>query len=249
MTKLGIATLALGLFIGAGRARASGLNISPVQLWLSPDVSKSLITLRNEGSEEGRYQITAMLWDEDAKAGMKLSPTEDIVVFPTILQLKPGETKGLRVGPVVPFGPIEKTYRVFIEEMPAPQKAETRATVRVLTRIGIPVFLAPVKAFEDRRLSAIQVGKSGASVDVENTGNVHFRIDTVRLEGFGEGGAKLFEKQAQGWYVLAAGHKRYDLEIPRASCGQVRKLIVSVRTDGEQVFQEPLATPGGACGT
>jgi hypothetical protein len=78
---------------------------------------------------------------------------------------------------------------------------------------------------------------------------VHFRIDNVRLEGFGEGGAKLFEKQAQGWYVLAAGHKRYDLEIPRASCAQVRKLIVSMRTDGEQVFQEPLATPGGACGT
>ena len=249
MNKLGIATLALGLFLGAGRARASGLNVSPVQLWLSPEVSKSLINLRNEGPDEARYQISAALWDEDARTGMKLSPTEDIVVFPTVLQLKPGETKGLRVGPAVPFGPIEKTYRIFIEEMPAPQKAETRATVRVLTRIGIPVFLAPVKAFEDRRLSAIEVGKIGASIDVENTGNVHFRVETVRLEGFGEGGAKLFEKQAQGWYVLAAGHKRYDLEIPRAACGQVRRLVVSVKTDAEQVYQEPLATPGGACGT
>ena len=249
MTKLGIATFALGLFVGAGRARASGLNVSPVQVWLTPDVSKSLITLRNEGPDEARYQITVMLWDEDARTGMKLAPTEDVVVFPTVLQLKPGETKGLRVGPAVPFGPVEKTYRIFIEEMPAPQKAETRATVRVLTRIGIPVFVAPVKAFEDRRLSAIQIGKSSASVEVENTGNVHFRVETVRLEGFGEGGAKLFEQQAQGWYVLAAGHKRYDLEIPRAACPQVRKLVVSVKTDGEQVFQEPLATPGGACGT
>ena len=248
MSKLGIVTLALGLLCGAGRARASGLNVSPVQVWLTPDASKSLITLRNEGPDEGRYQITAMLWDEDAKAGMKLSPTEDIIVFPTLLQLKAGETKGLRVGPAVPFGPVEKTYRVFIEEMPAPPRPETRATVRVLTRIGIPVFLAPVKSFEDRRVSA-QVGKSSASIDVENTGNVHFRVETVRLEGFGEGGAKLFEKQAQGWYVLAAGHKRYDLEIPRASCAQVRKLVFSVKTDGEQLIQEPLPTPGGACGT
>jgi len=249
VSKLGIATLALGLFIGAGRARASGLNVSPVQVWLTPDVSKSLITLRNEGPDEARYQITAMLWDEDSRTGMKLSPTEDVVVFPTLLQLKPGETKGLRVGPAVPFGPVEKTYRVFIEEMPAPQKAETRATVRVLTRVGIPVFFAPVKAFEDHRLSAIQLGKSSASVEVENTGNVHFRVETVRLEGFGEGGAKLFEQQANGWYVLAAGHKRYELEIPRAACAQVRKLVVSVKTDDEHVFQEPLATPGGACGT
>ena len=248
MKAFTVAPLALGLVLGAGRARASGLNVSPVQVHLSPEAAKSLITLRNDGSEEVRYQVSAMLWDEDAKAGMKLSPTEDIVVFPTLLQLKPGETKGLRVGPVVPFGAIEKTYRVFIEEMPAPQKAETRATVRVLTRIGIPVFLAPVKSFEDRRVSA-ELGRSSASVEVENTGNVHFRVDNVRLEGFGEGGAKLFEKQAPGWYILAAGHRRFELEIPRASCAQVRKLVVSVKTDVEQVFQEPLATPGGACGT
>jgi fimbrial chaperone protein len=179
---------------------------------------------------------------------MKLAATEDIVVFPTLMQLKAGETKGLRIGPAVPFGPIEKTYRVFIEELPAPQKSDTRAAVRVLTRIGIPVFLAPVKAFEDHRISAT-LGKASASVDVENTGNVHFRVETVRLEGFGQDGARLFEKEAQGWYVLAAGHKRYDFEIPKTACAQVRKLLVSVKTDGDQVFQEPLATPGGACGS
>jgi fimbrial chaperone protein len=245
--QLGIATLALGLLLGAGRARASNLNVSPVQVWLAPDASKSLVTLRNEGSEEARYQVSAMLWDEDAKAGMKLAPTEDIVVFPTVLTLKPGETKSLRVGPVVPFGPIEKTYRIFVEEMPAPQKVETRATVRVLTRIGIPVFLAPTKAFEDRRVSAELSGKV-AAVDVENTGNVHFRINTVRMEALAADGSKLFEKQAQGWYVLAGGHKRYDLEIPRESCGKVRKLVVSVKTESEQVLQKPLETPGGACG-
>ena len=247
MRQLGIATLALGLLLGAGRARASNLNVSPVQVWLAPDASKSLVTLRNEGSEEARYQVSAMLWDEDAKAGMKLAPTEDIVVFPTVLTLKPGETKSLRVGPVVPFGPIEKTYRIFVEEMPAPQKVETRATVRVLTRIGIPVFLAPTKAFEDRRVSAELSGKV-AAVDVENTGNVHFRINTVRMEALAADGSKLFEKQAQGWYVLAGGHKRYDLEIPRESCGKVRKLVVSVKTESEQVLQKPLETPGGACG-
>jgi fimbrial chaperone protein len=245
--RLGIATLALGLLLGAGRARASNLNVSPVQVYLAPDASKSLVTLRNEGSEEGRYQVSAMLWDEDAKAVMKLAPTEDIIVFPTILTLKPGETKSLRVGPVVPFGPIEKTYRIFIEEMPAPQKVETRATVRVLTRIGIPVFLAPTKAFEDRRVSAELSGKV-AAVDVENTGNVHFRINTVHLDALAADGSKLFEKQAQGWYVLAGGHKRYDLEIPRESCGKVRKLVVSVKTESEQVLQKPLETPGGACG-
>ena len=241
--------LALGLLCGAGRARASGLNISPVQVWLSPDTSKSLLTLRNEGPGDARYQVSTMAWDEDARSGMKLAPTEDIVVFPTILELKAGETRSLRLGTVVPFGPIEKTYRVFLEELPAPEKPQARSTVRVLTRVGIPIFLAPVKSLEDIRLSPVSLGKAVASLDVQNTGNVHFRVDNVRMEGFGQGGTRLFEKQAQGWYVLAGGHKRYDLEIPKDACAKVRKLVLSVKTDKDQVLQEPLETPGGACGT
>jgi len=241
--------LALGLLCGAGRARASGLNVSPVQVWLTQETSKSLLTLRNEGPEDERYQVSIMTWDEDARAGMKLAPTEDIIVFPTILELKVGETRSLRVGAVVPFGPIEKTYRVFLEELPAPEKPQARSTVRVLTRVGIPIFLAPVQTLEDRKLSSLSLDKGNASVDVQNTGNVHLRVDTVRLEGFAEGGARVFEKQAQGWYVLAGGHKRYQLEVPRDACGKIRKLVVSVKTDKEQVLQEPLETPGGACGS
>ena len=241
--------LALGLLCGAGRARASGLNISPVQVWLSPEASKSLLTLRNEGPEEARYQVSVMSWDEDAQSGMRLAPTEEILAFPTMLELKVGETRSLRVGSLVAFGPIEKTYRVFLEELPAAEKPQARSTVRVLTRVGIPVFLAPVRSLEDHRLSAVSLGTGGASVDVQNTGNVHMRVDSVRLEGFAQGGEKLFEKQAQGWYVLAGGHKRYELEVPRDACAKVRRLVVSVKTDKEQVMQEPLETPGGACRT
>jgi fimbrial chaperone protein len=241
--------LALGLLCGAGRARASGLNITPVQVWLSPEASKSLLTLRNEGPDEVRYQVTVMTWDEDAQTGMKLAPTEEILAFPTMLELKVGETRSVRIGSLVPFGPIEKTYRVFLEELPAPEKPQSRSTVRVLTRVGIPVFLAPVKALEEQKLSTVSLGSGGASVDVQNAGNVHMRVDSVRLEGFSQGGEKLFEKQAQGWYVLAGGHKRYELEIPKDACAKVRRLVVSVKTDKEQVLQEPLDTPGGACRT
>ena len=241
--------LALGLLCGAGRARASGLNISPVQVWLSPETSKSLVTLRNEGPEDARYQVSVVAWDEDASKGMKLTPTEDIVVFPLVLELKVGQTRSLRVGALVPFGPVEKTYRVFLEELPPPEKPQTRSTVRVLTRVGIPIFLAPTRTLEDHKLSKVSVAESGASVDVQNTGNVHFRVESVRLEGFGDGGASLFRKEAHGWYVLAGAHKRYQLDIPRDACRNVRKLIVSVKTEKDQVLQEPLETPGGACGT
>ena len=229
-------------------ALAAGLNVSPVQIWLSPDSSKTLLTLRNDGDAEARYQISVNTWDEE-QGGMKLGATEAIVFFPTLLQLKPGETKNVRVGSAAPFGPVERTYRLFVEELPAAPKPQGKSEVRVLTRVGIPIFVAPVRALEERKLSPVSVDKAGASIEVENTGNLHFRVDSVKLEGYAQGGAKLFERAVQGWYVLAGGHKRYQVEVPRAECARVRKLVVSVKTEKDEILKQPLETPSGACGT
>jgi fimbrial chaperone protein len=230
-------------------ALAAGLNVSPVQLHLAPDASKALLTLRNDGEADARYQITVSAWDEDPVAGMKLAPTDAIVFFPAMLALKPGETRSVRVGAAVPFGPVEKTYRLFVEELPPPQKPQTRSEVRVLTRVGIPIFVAPVKTLEDRKLGQPVLGKGSASLEVENTGNVHFRVDSVKLEGYGEGGAKLFERAVQGWYLLAGGHKRYQVEVPAADCARTKRLVFTVKTEAEELFQQPLDTPQGACGS
>ena len=228
---------------------AAGLNVSPVQLYLAPDASKALLTLRNDSDTDARFQVSAKAWDEDANTGMKLTETDSVVFFPAMLALKPGETRSVRVGAAVPFGPVEKTYRLFVEELPPPQKPQTKSEVRVLTRVGIPIFVAPTKELKDRKLAGAALTKGGASIDVQNTGNVHFRIDGVKLEGFGDGGAKLFERAVQGWYVLAGGHKKYEVEVPAADCAKTRKLVFTVRLESEETFQEPLDTPKGACGS
>src|SRR2546430_9969166 len=131
------------------RLVAAGLNVSPVQVRLTPEESKALITLRNDGQGETRFQVSAKAWDEDAVKGMVLTPTQDVVFFPALFVLKAGEAKNVRVGVTVPFGTMERTYRVFIEELPPPEKPSTTSSVRVLTRVGIPVFVAPVKALDD----------------------------------------------------------------------------------------------------
>jgi fimbrial chaperone protein len=235
--------LLLALLLG------TGLNVSPVQIWLSPDASKALLTLRNDGDSEARFQMTVDTWDEDAQTGMKLAPTDAIVFFPALLVLKPGESKNVRVGAAVPFGPVEKTFRIFVEELPPPQKPQSRSEVRVLTRVGVPIFLAPVKTLEDRKLGSVALGKGTAAIEVENTGNVHFRVDSVKLEGLAEGGAKLFERALQGWYLLAGGHKRYQLEVPASDCARIRRLLFTVKTEKDEIFQQPLDTPQGACGS
>jgi fimbrial chaperone protein len=238
------------LFLGAGRISAAGLNVSPVQLYLKAEESKTLLTLRNDGEETVRFQLQVNTWGEDAKTGMTLGPTEDIVFYPTLVALKPGETHKVRVGTMIPFGALERTYRLFIEELPPAEKpAQSRSAVRVLTRVGIPIFVQPTKVLESQTLSAVALGSGSASVELENAGNVHLRVETVRLEGFATGGARLFDREAPGWYVLAGGRKSFTVDVPRDACARVRKLIATVKTDREQTLQQALETPGGACGS
>jgi fimbrial chaperone protein len=237
------------LLLGAGRLHASGLNVSPVQIALKPDDAKALLTLRNEGTEPVRYQLQASAWGEDADKGMMLAPTEDVIFFPQLLTLKPGESHNVRVGVAVPFGAVERTYRIFVEELPPAEKlSQPRTTVRVLTRVGIPIFVQPAKRIEAHSLSPLSVQDGRVAVTLQNTGNVHMRVEAVQLEGFDQVGAKVFERQTQGWYVLAGGEKRYQLDVPRDACAKARKLVVTVRRDGEQAFQQQLDTAQGACG-
>ncbi len=240
--------LAFALLAAAGAAHAAGLNVSPVQVRLTPEESKALVTLRNDGATETRFQVSAFAWDEDATRGMVLAPTQEVVFFPTLFALKPGGVRNVRVGVTVPFGPVERTYRLFIEELPPAEKPSGSSQVRVLTRVGIPVFVAPVKALHDLKLSPISLADGKASLELRNAGNEHLRVDAVRLEAFAQGGAKLFERQQSGWYVLAGGHKRYELEVPREECAKVRRLLMTVKTDREEIYQQALDAPAGACG-
>jgi fimbrial chaperone protein len=243
--------LAPGLLLfGAARAQGAGLNVSPVQIYLKADESKTLLTLRNEGEETVRFQLQVNTWSEDPKEGMTLGPTGDIVFYPTLITLKAGETHKVRVGTTVPFGALERTYRLFIEELPAAEKPQQlRSAVRVLTRIGIPIFVQPTKVLESHALSSVALASGAAAFDLQNDGNVHLRVDTVRLEGFAPDGARLFERETPGWYVLAGGRKHFTVDVPRDACPRVRRLVATVKTDRDQTLQKALETPAGACGS
>jgi len=245
--RLLIFTLGLAL-CQAERASATGLNVSPVQLYLSKDESKTQVTVKNESDEAVRFQLSMFTWREDPAKGMQLEPSTDIVFFPALLTLKPGEERAVRVGALpAQFGLIEKTYRLFVEELPPAEKPAQRSQVRVLTRVGIPIFLAPSRKL-DATVVHLERKGSGLDADVRNDGNVHVRVSTVQLKAFDAKGAVLFEKQQQGWYVLANGHKSYRFELPEGTCAKARRLIVAARTDDDRTFSQSLDTPQGACG-
>ena len=116
-------TLAACLVIAAGlalsqAAAAATFTVNPTQVFLNRTTRSALVTIKNETDKPVRFQLTMMAWTQDPGGQMQLAPTSDVVFFPSLLTLNGREERRVRVGAEVPAGPVEKTYRLFIEELP-----------------------------------------------------------------------------------------------------------------------------------
>jgi fimbrial chaperone protein len=240
------ALLALALAAGATVARAAEVEINPVVVSLGPGTKSAIVTVKNLGAEPARFELQARAWGQSPAGEMLLSATEDVAVFPPLLTLAPGEQRNVRIGAVVAPGPVEKTYRVFLQELAPPEKPEGPSQVRVLSRIGLPVFVAPPQVQDRTLIKGLAVAGGRARFQLVNDGNAHVRPTSVKVEGQGEDGAPVLERELTAWYVLAGGRRDYDLELPRDACAGVRKVVVTVAV-GRDVLRSEASAPA-ACG-
>lgn len=245
---VGAACLALLVLAQAAGAWASTFTVNPVQLVLSGRARSALLTLKNTSAEPLRFQLGVVAWDQSPQGELVLTPTRDIAFFPRLLSLAPGEERRVRVGALVPPGTTEKTYRLFVEELPPRETpgGEPGAQVRVLTRMGIPIFLQPANPVVEGRIEAAEVRNGRLSFRVANRGTVHFLVQEVRLTGLGAGGEPVLTAELGGWYVLAGGIRLYGVELPREACPRLRALDLAVQVVGT-AFQARLDVPAGAC--
>lgn len=227
----------------AGVASAATFTVDPTQIFLSGRTGSVLLTLRNDSSETLQFQLSVFAWQQSASGQMELEPTEDIVFFPTLLTLKAKETRRVRVASATPQDAREKTYRVFVEELP-PTGASTSG-VRVLTKMGIPIFVRPAKEVATATLNDLRQQDGALRFTLGNAGTVHVVPQSITVRGL-TGSNAAFTRELEGWYVLAGGRREFDLALPEDVCAQVTSIVVDVLFASGKL-QERLQTPGGAC--
>jgi fimbrial chaperone protein len=240
-----VVAVGLGLLAGAGRAVAQPLEVTPTLVELSQDARAVLVTLRNASAEPVRYQVAVFAWDQDVRGEMKLAPTTDLQFFPSVLSIAPGEKRNLRVAASVPAGAAERSYRLFVEQLPDAARAAN--AVRVLTRVGIPVFVEPATRVVRAEATALVLSGRRFTFTLRNTGNVRIRPDLVRAVGRDAAGTILFDEKLPAWYVLAGGERSYDVAVPEAACAGVRTLTAEIAV-AKGAVEGKLAVPQGACG-
>jgi fimbrial chaperone protein len=233
------------LLPGAGGVRAAEVQVNPVVVSLSSAVRSAIVVVRNQGQETVRFELQARAWGQSPAGEMLLDPTADLAVYPPVLVLAPGEERNVRIGAATPFGPVEKTYRVFLQEMAPPEKPEGAAQIRVLSRIGLPVFLAPARPVDRAVVADVAARNGKATFVLRNEGTAHVRPTAVKVVARDGGGKVAFEQDLPAWYVLAGGTRDYEAPIPAGACASVREVEVSVDLPRE-VLRAKTAVPG-AC--
>jgi len=220
----------LPAFLSSDIVRAGEWRVTPIRLDLGRDARSGAVTVINESDERLQFQMKAFEWTQDVEGKDRYKETDDILFFPRIMIFDKKGEKILRAGVKGPSGAKEKTYRLFVEEIPEPKKAEG-ARVAIAIRFGLPIFVKPAKEDLRGEVAGIPMAGGAVSAMVRNTGNVHFVVRKVILNWRDGNGKSVFSKELDGWYLLAGAERAYPAELPAGLCGEVARVDVEVRTE------------------
>jgi fimbrial chaperone protein len=233
------------LFAMAGATQAAEFTINPLLVNLDRGTRASEILVRNEGSTPLRMQVQASSWHQDANGQDQYEPADGLLYFPRTMEIPPGDSRIIRVGVKAAPVTLEDAYRVFVEELPpGAASAPPGASLLVLLRVGVPVFIAPAQPERKTEITALDLHGATAEWVVANKGNVHVRADRFELTGLARDGTRLFEQPFQERYVLAGAVKVLRFEIPPDQCARLAVLEATVAGEDLDLKRKLDVSPG-----
>jgi fimbrial chaperone protein len=246
-TLASIALLLLAATV-ASPVAAADFTVNPIQIFLSTQNPSAILTVQNTSTEPLRFQLNAFGWAQDDAGQMVLTPTTEVIFFPRLLSLVPGEQRIVRIGASVPPGPVERTYRIFVEELPpAFTQSAPAGQVRVLARMGIPIFIEPRIGRAELRLAPPTIATGRVVFELRNAGTRHAIPQEIRVRGLGPAGDALWAREPDSWYILAGDRRVYEVPLSREDCARTKTIAIEVKA-GEQVLAERLDVAAAACG-
>jgi fimbrial chaperone protein len=229
------ALVAAWLILSIPALAAAEFSINPISLDLGAATRSGAIVVKNEGTTKLSFQLTAMEWTQDAAGNDQYAETSDLVFYPKIMTVEAGGEGLIRAGTRKAVVPVEKTYRLYIEELPgssAPGGDEAKGVqIKMLIRFGAPIFVGPLMAQDSMQVEkpAISAGTLGFSA--HNTGNRRQVVQGIQLKGADARGQEVYAHTIADRYLLAGTNKPYTVSIPLEACQKLATLAVQVNTD------------------
>lgn len=239
--RLSASLLFMAIFIS--QASAADFQIQPTTMELSSSVKSGVFSVINNGSEKIDFQVSAKEWNQDEKGKDVYMETKEIVFFPKVMAVEGNSQRAIRIGLKTPPSAREKTYRLFVEEIPVPKKTpdvklegkKIQAGVTIAFRFAMPIFVKPLKPQESYVFDKIDMSKGSIKAIIKNTGNVHIKLSAVKFSGKDAEGKEIFSKEVAGWYILNGLSFSYEAEIPKDVCGKIAKIDLSAQAENSSI--------------
>ena len=213
-------------------AISGAFRVSPVKLYFDQGVRSGVITVFNESEGPLRFQIKGFEWTQDEDGEDQYEPSSDLVFFPKLMELGKGESRIIRAGLKQPGRLSERTFRIFIEEIPLvkQQKEPGSFGINILIQFSVPIFVKPTKEEVKGIIEALTFDENKLNVHVSNTGNSHFRIESFKIKGSDINNVETFSKELSGWYLLAGADRMRNVQISQEECQGTDRIDVEVKT-------------------
>lgn len=218
MRVLRLVVCGLAWLATSAAAVAASLHVAPVRVALTAARPVASVTLGNGEEDEVAVQVEVLAWSQ--RDGQDIyEPTREVLVNPSIFRI-PGQGQQIvRLGLQAPPAGTERSYRVFIQQLPRdqalPPGPSPGARLQTLLRIGVPVFVAggaPRLDLQWRLLpSTLPAAGDTHRLWLDNRGTVHLQLTELRLKD--EGGTELMHR-ALSWYVLPGQSASIPLRLP-----------------------------------
>jgi fimbrial chaperone protein len=205
-----VRALALVLLTWAGAAHAGSLRVGPTLIVLDREHPVSVVRITNNNAITTAIDVRASAWQQ-ANNEDAYSETQELIVTPPVFDLAPGETQTVRIGlnPLANRGGevFERSFRVFVAELPDPRRSA--ATMQMLMRVGIPVFVAGHDAAANLAWQMTQSEAGIWRLEATNRGSAHTRVLDVDLKSAGVAIAA----DLKGGYVLPGATRSWTLPV------------------------------------
>jgi fimbrial chaperone protein len=208
MLRLALAFL---LLTATAPALAGRFSVAPIRIDFSGALRIGAVTVTSEDDHPLVFKNSPSLWTQNADGGDVYTPTSDLVVTPPLLRVEAGEPRIVRIGTLREPGDVERSYRVFLEEQAPANPEGTGATIAVVIKFGVPVFVAPQSERVAGIAEVVEHKPGRVTLQIKNSGNVHFNVETITANG-------VAVKDVSSWYLLPGATRRYDLAIPPDAC-------------------------------
>jgi fimbrial chaperone protein len=218
-------------------------------------VKSGVFSVINSGNEKLNCQVEVKEWSQDADGKDVYTDTKDIIFFPRIMTIEPNEQRAIRVGIKVPASTKEKTYRIFVEEIPSQKKEpedktsakQIKAALTIAIRYAVPIFIAPLRPQQNASIEKVDLSNGMATAIIKNAGNVHIKLLSVAFKGKAADGKELFSKDVTGWYVLQGLSRQYETTVPNEACRDLATIEVSAQTVNFTLNKRTLTVDRNMC--